>query len=186
MYREYDFYAIGNKPGVACINPSLYKQISKVKEEGAKVIVIAHWGVDFGKVQIKQREYAQLLEEAGADLIIGHGAHMMQSIEKINRTTVVYSIGNGIFNSNGEYDQRFVPPYSFIARLTITPENDLSLKLYPIYSNNKETFWQPRFLTEDEFKHCSQMLKQYGSIETIKKVMTNIIITIFRFDEKTL
>ena len=168
MYREYDFYAIGNKPGVACINPSLYKQISKVKEEGAKVIVIAHWGVDFGKVQIKQREYAQLLEEAGADLIIGHGAHMMQSIEKINRTTVVYSIGNGIFNSNGEYDQRFVPPYSFIARLTITPENDLSLKLYPIYSNNKETFWQPRFLTEDEFKHCSQMLKQYGSIETIK------------------
>ena len=34
---------------------------------------------------------------------------MMQSIEKINRTTVVYSIGNGIFNSNGEYDQRFVP-----------------------------------------------------------------------------
>ena len=58
MYREYDFYAIGNKPGVACINPSLYKQISKVKEEGAKVIVIAHWGVDFGKVQIKQREYA--------------------------------------------------------------------------------------------------------------------------------
>jgi poly-gamma-glutamate capsule biosynthesis protein CapA/YwtB (metallophosphatase superfamily) len=40
-----------------------------------------------GKVQIKQREYAQLLEEAGADLIIGHGAHMMQSIEKINRTT---------------------------------------------------------------------------------------------------
>lgn len=81
MYREYDFYAIGNKPGVACINPSLYKQISKVKEEGAKVIVIAHWGVDFSKVQIKQREYAQLLEEAGADLIIGHGAHMMQSIE---------------------------------------------------------------------------------------------------------
>ena len=51
------------------------------------MIVIAHWGVDFSKVQIKQREYAQLLEEAGADLIIGHGAHMMQSIEKINGTT---------------------------------------------------------------------------------------------------
>ena len=115
-----------------------------MKEEGAKVIVIAHWGVDFGKVQIKQREYAQLLEE-GSRFNYWSRAHMMQSIEKINRTTVVYSIGNGIFNSNGEYNQRFVPPYSFIARLTITPENDLSLKLYPIYSNNKETFWQPRF-----------------------------------------
>ena len=67
---------------MACINPSLYKQISKVKEEGAKVIVIAHWGVDFGKVQIKQREYAQLLEE-GSRFNYGHGAHMMQSIEKL-------------------------------------------------------------------------------------------------------
>lgn len=173
MYREYDFYAIGNEPGVACINPSLFEQISNVKEKGHKVIVIAHWGVDFGRVQLKQREYAQLLVEAGADLIIGHGAHMMQSIEKINQTPVIYSIGNGVFNSNGEYDQRFVPPYSFIAQINISPENSMSLKLYPIYCNNIDTFWQPRFLTEKEFKHCKFVLKQYGSIETIKEGYDN-------------
>lgn len=167
MYREYDFYAIGNEPGVACLNPMLYDQIRDAKESGANVLVIAHWGVDFGSVHVKQREYAQRLAEAGADLIIGHGAHLMQSIERINDTTVVYSIGNGVFNSNGEYDQRFVPPYSFIAQLTINPDNEVALRLYPIYGNNKETFWQPRFLTEAEFNHCHSMLKQYGSINNL-------------------
>ena len=49
----------------------------------------------------------------------------------------------------------------------------MSLKLYPIYCNNIDTFWQPRFLTEKEFKHCKFVLKQYGSIETIKEGYDN-------------
>ncbi|WP_210130126.1 CapA family protein [Staphylococcus sp. GDX8P54P] len=168
MHREYDFYAIGNEPGVACLNPFLYEKIREMKDSGSKVIVIAHWGVDFGSVHAKQREYAKMLQQAGVDLIIGHGAHMMQKIEYINDTTVVYSIGNGVFNSNGEYDQRYVPPYSFIAQLIISSNNQLKLKLYPIYGNNLETFWQPRFLTELEFNHCRKMLEQYsGKLDII-------------------
>ncbi len=172
MYREFDFYAIGDEPGVACINPMMFEKIKECKEKYAmKVIVICHWGVDFQRTSTKQREYARSISEAGADLIIGHGAHLMQSIERIGTTTVVYSIGNGVFNSNGEYDKRFVPPYSFIAQLELHYNNNSKLKLYPIYGNNLETYWQPRFLTENEANHCHAQLKQMGAISkmTLKK-----------------
>lgn len=168
MYREFDFYAIGNQPGVACINPMLYEKINEFKSKYAmKVIVICHWGADFQRTSTKQREYAQAISDAGADLIIGHGAHLMQNIEKIGNTTVIYSIGNGVFNSNGEYDKRFVPPYSFIAQLELHHNKNSKLKLYPILGNNLETYWQPRFLNESEAEHCFAQLKQMGTTSSI-------------------
>lgn len=164
MYREFDFYAIKDQPGVSCLSGNILEQIKREKESypDGKVIVIAHWGVDFKTVNPKQREYAHSLVSAGADLIVGHGAHMIQEIEKIGSSVVAYSIGNGVFNSDGEYNRRFVAPYSLIAQILMT-EKGMELRLYPIYSNNLKTFWQPRFLKEKEFEHCTLMLKSFGS-----------------------
>lgn len=164
MHREFDFYALGDQPGVSCLSGNIMDQVRHEKEthpEG-KIIIIAHWGVDFKTVNPKQRDYAYSLVSAGADLIIGHGAHMIQEIEKIGSSIVAYSIGNGIFNSDGEYARRFVGPYSLAAQIQMTAE-DMELRLYPIYSNNLGTFWQPRFLEKREFEHCTLMLKSFGS-----------------------
>ena len=164
MYKEFDFYAIGNKPGVASLSGDIMNKIREEKQQhpNGKVLVIAHWGVDFLDVNPMQRIYAQALVEAGADLIIGHGAHMAQEVAEIDGKKIVYSIGNGVFNSNGEYNRRHVAPYSMIAQLVF--DDEIELRLYPFYSNNLKTFWQPRFLTEDEFDHCTTILKSYGSI----------------------
>ena len=164
MYKEFDFYAIGNKPGVASLSGDILNKIRDEKQQhpDGKVLVIAHWGVDFLDVNPMQRIYAQALVNAGADLIIGHGAHMVQEVAEINGKKVVYSIGNGVFNSNGEYNRRHVAPYSMIAQLVYN--EDIELRLYPFYSNNLKTFWQPRFLTEAEFAHCTTILQSYGSI----------------------
>lgn len=165
MYEAFDFYAIGDEPGVACMNMYMLEAIKAEKEKypTSKIVVIAHWGVDFKSVHPLQVEYAEQLSAAGADLIIGHGAHMIQKVEKIGHTTVSYSIGNGVFNSNGEYNKRFVPAYSMIAQLILEENQPLKLRFYPIYGNNLETFWQPRFLNEEEFKHFINMMKTYGS-----------------------
>lgn len=166
MYREFDFYAIGDQPGSACLSGNVMQQMKKEKQKhpDGKIILIAHWGVDFKKVNITQRKYAHSLVRAGADLIIGHGAHMIQEIESYKNSLIVYSIGNGVFNSNGEYNRRFVPPYSMLAQLQFS-KKEIELKLYPIYSNNLKTYWQPRPLNEVEFTHCTTMLKAYGSTE---------------------
>lgn len=163
MYFNYDFYAIGDQAGVACLSGTIMQNIQSEKAAypDGLVIVIAHWGADFKMVSNKQREYAYTMVDAGADIIIGHGAHMMQEIEKYEDKYIVYSIGNGVFNSNGEYNRRDVAPYSFIAQLVQT--NGWELRLYPIYSNNLKTFWQTRFLVEVEAAHCAEILRSYGS-----------------------
>ena len=161
MYEEFDFYAIGDEPGVAGMNPFIFEKIQQEKEnypEG-KIIVIAHWGADFKGIRPLQRKFAEQLSKAGTDLIVGHGAHMIQGIQKLDQTTIAYSIGNGVFNSNGEYNKRFVPAYSMIAQLIINEHQEFKLRFYPIYGNNLDTFWKPRFVTKEEFEHCRLMLK---------------------------
>ncbi|ANZ34428.1 hypothetical protein [Staphylococcus carnosus] len=52
MYEEFDFYAIGKEPGVACMNPFIFEKIQQEKDNypDGKIIVIAHWGADFKDV----------------------------------------------------------------------------------------------------------------------------------------
>src|SRR5699024_4701060 len=56
MYREFDFYAIGNQPGVSCLSGNIMEQIKAEKAlyPQGKIIVIAHWGVDFKTVRSRQ------------------------------------------------------------------------------------------------------------------------------------
>jgi poly-gamma-glutamate synthesis protein (capsule biosynthesis protein) len=46
-----------------------------------------------------QLDQAPRLAEAGADLIVGHHPHVLQGIDWIDGTPVVYSIGNFLFSS---------------------------------------------------------------------------------------
>lgn len=166
MYMNYDFYALGDEPGVANMSGSLIEQIKmeKANYPDSFVLVIPHWGVDFGTVHVKQRQYAHSIIKAGADLIIGHGAHMMQEIEQLHDKYIIYSIGNGVFNSDGEYNRRHVAPYSLFAQL-LYEKNHMELRLYPIYTNNLKTFWQSYFVDAKQMKHCTSILTSYHSTD---------------------
>lgn len=149
-YLDYDFYALGHKSGVACLNGVLLEQIGcyRLTHPEHKIIVICHWGVDFKPITKEQSKLAAILTQAGADLIIGHGAHTIQPIQIINQKPVVFGIGNAVFNSNGEYEKHNALPFGCIARLDLS--KDL-LRLYPIYTNNLKTFWQPYPVNAENF-----------------------------------
>lgn len=153
-YLDYDFYALGYKSGVACLNGVLLEQIGRYRltHPEHKIIVICHWGVDFKPITKEQNKLATILTQAGADLIIGHGAHTIQPVQIINQKPVVFGIGNAVFNSNGEYDKYNALPYGCIARLDLS--KDL-LRLYPIYTNNLKTFWQPYPVNAEDFLKAS-------------------------------
>jgi hypothetical protein len=108
-----------------------------------------------------QRKYAEQFAAAGADLVIGHGAHMMQEIEQVSGRWVVYGIGNGVFNSNGEYDRRGLAPFSLFAQIVVSSSRT-EVRLYPLYCDNLKTDWQPRFVTEVEFEQVVGILRQKG------------------------
>lgn len=156
-YLDYDFYALAHKSGVACLNGVLLEQLARYKQTHPehKIIVICHWGIDFKPIIKEQTKLADILTQAGADLVIGHGAHTIQPIKVINQKPVVFGIGNAVFNSNGEYTEQNALPYGCIARLDLSKDR---LRLYPIYTNNLKTFWQPYQVNEDDFSEASSYM----------------------------
>lgn len=147
-------YAMGNNAGTACIADSLLRKITGYKEKypDAFIIFSPHWGTDFSDPHVLQRQIARRAIDAGADCIIGHGAHIVSDYERIGGKFVIYSIGNFVFNSNGvDFINKNKPPIGYVSKLFISKEY-IRLRLYPILTYNPTTFWQPYPLTAEQFK----------------------------------
>lgn len=82
-------------------DPSLITKLVNDADLGADfVIVSAHWGTEASAdITPAQQQQAKLLADAGADLVIGTGPHVLQPVQKVasakgKDTVVWYSIGN--------------------------------------------------------------------------------------------
>ncbi|MDD4971195.1 MAG: CapA family protein [Paludibacter sp.] len=65
------------------------------------IVICLHWGIEKEpKPTSEQVEQAHLLINSGADLIIGHHPHVVQSIEVYQGKYIFYSLGNFIFDNN--------------------------------------------------------------------------------------
>ncbi len=162
--QDYKVYADKQQGGINALNiDGIVKNIRALKAYNPDIFIIVspHWGYNYewkSETQVKQ---AQALIDHGADLILGHGAHMMQEVERFNSKWSVFSIGNFMFNSPGRYAHFNAPPYSLLAKLIVTPDKDnltLSCRLYPIVSDNKQTDYQTCFVDEFQFNEVCQLL----------------------------
>lgn len=72
------------------------KDVATAKANGAEVIMVAmHWGVEYTHVPNEtQKSTAKYLSSLGVNLIIGAHPHVIQPIEYVNDTLVIYSLGN--------------------------------------------------------------------------------------------
>ena len=151
--KDYDFYATETKSGVKLwsqYNVAALLQHLRRDNPNAFIVAYPHWGKNYRWKDPAQTEMGHRIIDAGADLIIGHGAHRLQEIEQYNGRWIIYNLGNFMFLSPGRYQFKKVTPYSLIAQLEVTDTRQ-SLKLYPIYTDNLKTNYQPRFVTENEF-----------------------------------
>jgi poly-gamma-glutamate synthesis protein (capsule biosynthesis protein) len=72
----------------------------KLKSPNTYVVVVLHWGFEYQTVpEPSQIAIAVKLVESGADAIIGHHPHVIQTIEFIKNKPVIYSLGNFVFDS---------------------------------------------------------------------------------------
>ncbi|OEC90220.1 CapA family protein [Acinetobacter sp. YK3] len=156
-YQQYDFYALGRSAGVASINAILFEQIMlyRLQYPQHKIIVICHWGIDFKSTHSEQEKLAQVLTQIGADLVIGHGSHTIQPIQRMNHKPVIFGIGNGVFNSNGEFEKYQALPYGLVVRINLKAQ---SVQLYPIFTDNLQSFWQPYPVNETQFEQAQHFL----------------------------
>jgi poly-gamma-glutamate synthesis protein (capsule biosynthesis protein) len=66
------------------------------------VVVFLHWGVERVVCPTaRQQELARLLSSAGADLVVGSHAHVVQPQAQVGRTVVKYGMGNFVWYSGG-------------------------------------------------------------------------------------
>jgi poly-gamma-glutamate synthesis protein (capsule biosynthesis protein) len=86
----------------ALIDPNrILADARRARDLGAEVVVVSlHWGTEKShRVDRYQREVAEALTAAGTiDLIVGHHAHVLQSIEQVNGTWVLFGLGNVLSN----------------------------------------------------------------------------------------
>ena len=163
---EYAFYAGESTGGVnGWTSEEAVQQVGNLKksEPNAFIVAFPHWGKNYRWKTKSQTKLARALINAGADLIIGHGAHMMQEIDVYRNRWILYGLGNFMFNSPGRYEDKKVDPFSITSMLDIREKDgsfDLSLRLYPIVSDNLKTRYQPRRVNDAEFQKVRELLIQ--------------------------
>lgn len=76
----------------------LVKQdIDKVKDDADVIIVAMHWGDEYThKPNNEQKRIAKYLSSLGVNLIIGCHPHVIQPVDYVGDTLVIYSLGNFI------------------------------------------------------------------------------------------
>jgi hypothetical protein len=80
--------------------------VAAARAEADGVIVSIHWGYEYElRPDPAQRDAAQVMLDAGADLVIGHHPHVVQGTEVRSAGFVAYSLGNLLFDQ-GQADTR--------------------------------------------------------------------------------
>jgi D-alanine-D-alanine ligase-like ATP-grasp enzyme/L-alanine-DL-glutamate epimerase-like enolase superfamily enzyme len=154
---EFRFYASGGRPGINRISrPRVAALIEGIRREepSSLIVVFPHWGRNYQWVSEGQQRTAEVFRQAGADLIIGHGSHMLQQCSFADNNAVVYSLGNFMFNWGGRFGALDAPPFGLVARVEVAPERDawkVDLRLYPLVVDNRVTDHQPRLVDDAEF-----------------------------------
>jgi poly-gamma-glutamate synthesis protein (capsule biosynthesis protein) len=75
---------------------ALKADIAAARGQADVVVVSLHWGIHFVPAVIAdyQREVAHAAVDAGADLILGHHAHILKGVEVYRGKAIFYSLGN--------------------------------------------------------------------------------------------
>lgn len=89
-----------NSPGAADFQLStLIQSVEDLKAKVDIVVVSVHWGLEYSFYPLPYiQRAARRLVDAGARLVIGHGPHYVQPVERYGSGCIVYSLGNFIFD----------------------------------------------------------------------------------------
>lgn len=81
-------------------------RINLLREQGAQLVVVSlHWGrEEQPQPESGQAPFAKYCIDAGADVVYGHHAHILQSVQFYKGKPIFYSTGNFTFGTMGHVD----------------------------------------------------------------------------------
>lgn len=157
----YHFYAQQDDSGVAILNQTnLQTDINRMKKESDIVIVSFHIGSNYDPhITTIHRDYAQYAIDYGADAVICHSAHIILPMEFYHDCPIFYSIGNSIFTTPGRFrDVDEVYHHGLGIILTMKEKQINSIELIPFKTDNRETGYQPQFISGNELENVLNLI----------------------------
>lgn len=78
------------------------QQIQQLRDDGCTFVIVSiHWGREGDyNLASQQRDSGRRFIDMGADLVYGHGPHVLQPIEYYNGHLIFYSLANFTFGAN--------------------------------------------------------------------------------------
>ena len=108
----------------------ILRDAKTAREMGASAVIVSmHWGNEMShQLNSQQVSVADALTKSGfVDLIVGHHAHVVQPIEKVNGVWVMYGMGNVL--SNLPTDERWPASSQDAGVFTITMRRSMAGKV---------------------------------------------------------
>jgi poly-gamma-glutamate synthesis protein (capsule biosynthesis protein) len=148
--------ATAGAPGLAWADPArVSADVAAVRPEVDLVVVILHSGYEYiEEPSEEQVAAARAAVDAGADLVVGHHAHILQGIHRYNDGVIAYGLGNFLFNIDG-------PPETAILNVWLDRNGVRQLELLPAII---QEHGQPRLA---EFSEAGPILSRVYYLTTI-------------------
>ena len=113
---------------------ALEEDIQAARQEADVVIVSWHWGVSAasggtGELMDYQTEMGRFSIDAGADLVVGHHAHVLQPIEVYRGKPILYGLGNLVHDLH--FGERSAKAHAALTRCSVRDGTIRRVSLVP-------------------------------------------------------
>jgi len=159
------------------------QDIERVRDKVDVLMVSMHWGSEYTNTPTnEEKEVANYLASLGVDIIIGHHPHVVQPIDFIDGTLVIYSLGNFISAQIGVNQLTGLMASVDIEKVvdkdttTISYKNIKGTLIYTYYKNWRNFKVIPYSeLTDAILPNYKNHYKTYSDI--VKKYRNDIIVS---------
>jgi poly-gamma-glutamate synthesis protein (capsule biosynthesis protein) len=140
----------------ACTGPAFYdretliRYMDEMQKRADYRIVTFHWGSEYSLLPDNyQSGLAHEAVDFGADLVVGHGPHVLQSLERVRGKWIIYSLGNFVYDSVFPGGQE-----GAILCAEFRPGKMMNLRLLPVNIQSG----QPAFMRGDSARKVLQAM----------------------------
>ncbi len=149
--------------------------IKKLRGECDLVIANFHWGKEYKyKHEELQKELAYIAIDSGADLVIGHHPHVLQSIEQYKGKYIAYSLGNFCFGGRktpDDYDTAiFQQTFVFDSDNVLQPIEEPDIIPCSVSSVSGINNYRPMVATAEQRKRVYEKLNFSPTLTEEEKV----------------
>ncbi|MBM4177554.1 CapA family protein, partial [Candidatus Gribaldobacteria bacterium] len=147
------YEASANRAGTALMRmDKMTETVKEAKQKADFVIVSVHSGTEYAdKPNDSQVNFAHAAVDAGADLIIGHHPHVLQTMEKYKGKYIFYSLGNFVFDQPQSEETK----EGLAIKIYFTKSGINKISLLPVVMENLA---QPRRANKNETDKILQRL----------------------------